>query len=68
MKKVTLIIICLLATICVFVQKEKKTVLKAIETKKDKYKSIALQIWNWAEVGYQEVKSSGLLKEALQML
>ena len=66
MKKVTFIIICLLATICVFGQKEKKTVLKAIETKKDKYKSIALQIWNWAEVGYQEVKSSGLLKETLK--
>ena len=66
MKKVTLIIICLSATICVFGQKEKKTVLKAIETKKDKYKSIALQIWNWAEVGYQEVKSSGLLKETLK--
>ncbi|MFZ9046064.1 MAG: amidohydrolase [Cyclobacteriaceae bacterium] len=66
MKKVTFIIICLLATICVFGQKEKKTVLKAIETKKDKYKSIALQVWNWAEVGYQEVKSSGLLKETLK--
>jgi aminobenzoyl-glutamate utilization protein B len=66
MKKVTFIIICLLATTCVFGQKEKKTVLKAIETKKDKYKSIALQVWNWAEVGYQEVKSSGLLKETLK--
>lgn len=30
------------------------------------YKDIALQIWNYAEVGYKEVKSSALLTETLR--
>ncbi|MEO6313593.1 MAG: amidohydrolase [Chitinophagaceae bacterium] len=30
------------------------------------YKTIALQIWNYAEVGYKEVKSSALLQKTLQ--
>lgn len=30
------------------------------------YKTIALQIWNYAEVGYKETKSSALLQQTLQ--
>lgn len=30
------------------------------------YKKIALQIWDYAEVGYREIKSSALLQETLQ--
>ncbi|WP_298301235.1 amidohydrolase [Hydrotalea sp.] len=30
------------------------------------YKNVALQIWNFAEVGYKEVKSSALLQEQLK--
>ena len=29
------------------------------------YKDIALQIWNYAEVGYKEVKSAALLQKTL---
>ena len=29
------------------------------------FEDVALQIWDWAEVGYQEFKSSALLKEEL---
>ncbi|HEU4903409.1 MAG TPA: amidohydrolase [Flavisolibacter sp.] len=43
----------------------KETVLKNINGKHDQYKDIALQIWNYAEVGYKEVKSSTLLQKTL---
>ena len=36
-----------------------------IESQKSTYKKIALKIWEWAEVGYQEEKSSALLKKKL---
>ncbi|RTL58292.1 MAG: amidohydrolase [Sphingobacteriales bacterium] len=36
-----------------------------IQAKYNEYKDIALQIWNYAEVGYKEVKSSALLQKTL---
>ena len=36
-----------------------------IESQKSTYETIALKIWDWAEVGYQEEKSSALLKKTL---
>ena len=36
-----------------------------IQRKYDDYKKIALQIWDYAEVGYKEVKSSALLQKTL---
>lgn len=36
-----------------------------IQNKYNDYKSVALQIWNYAEVGYKEVKSSALLQKTL---
>src|SRR5579859_704763 len=36
-----------------------------IQSRYDAYKKIALQIWDYAEVGYKEVKSSALLQKAL---
>jgi len=36
-----------------------------IQSKYDDYKSVAMQIWNFAEVGYKEVKSSALLQKTL---
>ena len=36
-----------------------------IESQKSTYEKIALKIWEWAEVGYQEEKSSALLKKTL---
>jgi len=36
-----------------------------IQSRYDDYKKIALQIWDYAEVGYKEVKSSALLQKTL---
>ena len=36
-----------------------------IQLKYGEYKEVALQIWNYAEVGYKEVKSSALLQKKL---
>ncbi len=45
---------------------EKEQILKELDAQFDKYSDIAQQIWNWAELGYQEEKSSGLLQETLK--
>lgn len=37
-----------------------------IQARYEEYKNTALQIWNFAEVGYKEVKSSALLQKTLQ--
>ena len=44
-------------------QTNKKAVQKSIESRTKEYEQIAKSIWNFAEVGYQEEKSSGLLKK-----
>lgn len=44
----------------------KTTAIQNIQTSYDQYKNIALQIWNYAELGYKEVKSSALLQETLK--
>jgi aminobenzoyl-glutamate utilization protein B len=41
-------------------------VLASIDAKRDAYGDAALQIWNFAEVGYQEEKSSALLQQQLR--
>lgn len=48
-----------------FAQKTKEDVFKSIDSKYDQYSNIAHRIWEFAEVGYQEVKSSDLLQETL---
>jgi aminobenzoyl-glutamate utilization protein B len=47
-------------------QKYKKEVLNNLDQKQEEYGKTAHQIWEWAEVGYQETKSSGLLQETLK--
>lgn len=47
-------------------QTTKSDVLKRMDATKSTYEDIALKIWNYAEVGYQEVKSSALLQEQLK--
>ena len=44
----------------------KEEAIKSLDVKYDTYKKIALQIWNYAEVGYKEQKSSALLQQTLQ--
>lgn len=45
---------------------EKEQIIKELDSQSEKYSDIAQQIWNWAELGYQEEKSSGLLQETLK--
>lgn len=47
-------------------QTSKQDVLKQIDAGKAPYEDIAMKIWNYAEVGYQETKSSALLQEQLK--
>jgi aminobenzoyl-glutamate utilization protein B len=44
----------------------KARVLAALDAKQDVYARVSQQIWELAEVGYQEVKSSALLQEQLR--
>lgn len=46
--------------------KLKEQSLKEIQGGYDGYKKTALQIWDYAEMGYKEVKSSQLLQQTLQ--
>ena len=43
-----------------------QAVLKQIDDHSSQYSSIAQQIWEYAELGYQEVKSSALLQQTLK--
>lgn len=47
-------------------QKTKKEVIQSIDSKYESYSAIAKQIWDYAEVGYKEAKSSTLLAETLE--
>ena len=40
--------------------------IAAIDARRDHYGGVARQIWEWAEVGYQEEKSSALLQSELE--
>ncbi len=46
--------------------KNKSAAAADIQDQYDHYKGIALKIWDFAEVGYKEVKSTGLLQEELR--
>ena len=48
------------------ISKAKREVMAGLEQKAPLYTQVAQQIWNWAEVGYQEYKSSGLLQQTLK--
>ena len=45
---------------------DRRAVLASIDTRARHYGDVALQIWGFAEVGYQEQKSSALLQEQLR--
>ena len=46
-------------------QLDKQNIQKSIEQRAKDYEKIAKSIWSWAELGYQEEKSSTLLKKPL---
>ena len=56
--------ISLLSTIPLSGQQIK--IVNELESKKSTYEKIAFKIWEWAELGYQEEKSSALLKKTLR--
>lgn len=56
----------LCASLFAVAQKTKMEVAKAIDSKYQTYSGVAKQIWDFAEVGYKEVKSSALLQETLK--
>ena len=41
------------------------TILKSIDLKQEQYSAVAKQIWDYAELGFQEDKSSALLQKTL---
>jgi aminobenzoyl-glutamate utilization protein B len=55
----------LLCTMGLHAQKKKNDVIDDLEAKSEKYSEIAHEIWNLAEMGYLEEKSSALLQETL---
>ena len=74
MRKI-LIAFALAATLSVFGQKKtpvtktdeyKKEASSQIQSRYQEYKTTALNIWNYAEVGYKEVQSSSLLQQTLK--
>jgi len=59
----------LLLAFCFFnlqAQKKEGVVLKSLDSKAGTYGDIARQIWNLAEMGYQEEQSSALLQQTLK--
>ena len=44
----------------------KDQAIRNLQDNADSYKKIALSIWNFAELGYKEVKSSALLQQSLK--
>ena len=45
---------------------DRAALIQGIEAKRDAYATVAKQIWGFAEVGYQEQKSSALLQQQLR--
>lgn len=67
MKKVILpLLLGLFLITATFAQNSKSDALKSIDNQKEKYTTIADKIWDLAEMGYQEEKSSALLQKTLK--
>ena len=62
----SVIIFLLFSVTASFAQKTRQDVLKSIDSKSEYYSGAAKQIWNFAEVGYKEEKSSALLQQMLR--
>jgi aminobenzoyl-glutamate utilization protein B len=64
--KLFLSVFTILVFSLVSAQKTKESSIAALDSKSEKYSAIAQEIWNYAEMGYQETKSSALLQKTLQ--
>src|SRR3972149_11516699 len=47
-------------------QDPRQAALASLDANYQRYTQVAKQIWDWAEVGYQETRSSALLQEQLR--
>ncbi|GIT61939.1 MAG: hypothetical protein Ct9H300mP20_17660 [Gammaproteobacteria bacterium] len=54
-----------LVTVCSQISYSAESIDKFINSHQEEYQQLALKIWELAEVGYQEHKSSALLQESL---
>ena len=61
-----IIVLAIIFSNSAYAQKYKKQVIQNLDDKQVEYGKTAHQIWEWAEVGYQETKSSGLLQDLLR--
>lgn len=66
MRTIKTVILLLICSITSYGQEKAPIALENIDNKKALYSDIAMQIWDWSEVGYQEEKSSNLLQSALK--
>lgn len=66
MKTTTRFLTLLLLAVTARAQITKPEILARMDATKATYEEIALKIWSFAEVGYQETKSSALLQEQLK--
>lgn len=67
MQKSLILLVVLSTTIfSIRAQKSEKEIIKKLEQKSEAYGDIAQNIWELAEMGYQEEQSSGLLQKTLQ--
>jgi aminobenzoyl-glutamate utilization protein B len=58
---ILIILICFLG----FAQKQYDHILNSIDSNQSQYEKVAQEIWTYAEMGYQEEKSSSLLQKTL---
>ncbi|MDF9798203.1 aminobenzoyl-glutamate utilization protein B [Catalinimonas alkaloidigena] len=68
-KKIYCTILCCLLTFLPSIlqaQAEKEKISASIEAQQDAYRDLALDIWNYAEIGYKETKSSQALQQTLE--
>lgn len=66
MKKIFLVVAIGFLSICsINAQKKVADVIAKLDAQSDNYGAIAQEIWNLAEMGYQEEKSSALLQKTL---
>ena len=60
-----LVLLMMVAVLSVSAQPAKDTVVKSIDNNQAQYQQVARQLWEWAELGYQEVRSAELLMSEL---